>query len=149
VDTVPEGVLLLDATGQIAMANPAAERALFVLGDAQVGDRLTRLGDRSLAGLVIQEQFAAFAANFVRWAAAWLYEMCPDAPAPFSRVPLKVEQMVRIAANTSAWVIGQPQSWLLTFTELSASPDVELVIRDSAPLQLALPFFEELRFSHF
>jgi hypothetical protein len=104
---------------------------------------------RSLAGLVIQEQFAAFAANFVRWAAAWLYEMCPDAPAPFSRAPLKVKQMVRIAANTSAWVIGQPQSWLLRFTELSAFADVELVIRDSAPLQLALPFFEKLRFSHF
>jgi hypothetical protein len=104
---------------------------------------------RSLAGLVIQEQFAAFAANFVRWAAAWLYEMCPDAPAPFSRAPLKVKHMVRIAANTSAWVIGQPQSWLLRFTELSAFADVELVIRDSAPLQLALPFFEKLRFSHF
>ena len=52
VDTVPEGVLLLDATEQIVLANPAAEKALFVLADAQVGDRLTHLGDRSLVELL-------------------------------------------------------------------------------------------------
>jgi hypothetical protein len=99
---------------------------------------------RSPAGLPIQEQFAAFAANFVRWAAAWLHEMCPEAPAPFGQAQANVKRLVRIAANTSAWVIGQPQSWLLKFTELSAFADVELVIRDSGPLQLALPFFEKL-----
>jgi hypothetical protein len=96
---------------------------------------------RSPAGLVIQEQFAAFAANFVRWAAAWLHELCPAAPRPFNHAPGNVKPLVRIAANTSAWVIGQPQSWLLRFTEQSAFAGVELVIRDSAPLQLVLPFF--------
>jgi len=40
---------------------------------------------RSPAGLVIQEEFATFAANFVRWAAAWLHQTCPDAPVPFDR----------------------------------------------------------------
>ncbi len=69
---------------------------------------------RSPVGLEIQEQFAAFAANFVRWAAVWLHEMDPIAPAPFDRAKTNVKELVRIAANTSAWVIGQPQSWLLS-----------------------------------
>jgi len=47
---------------------------------------------RPLAGLVIQDLFAAFAANFVRWAAAWLHETCPNVHAPFDTA--------RIAANT-------------------------------------------------
>jgi len=102
---------------------------------------------RSHAGLVIQEEFAAFAANFVRWAAAWLHQTCPDAPAPFDRPQASVKQMVRVAANTSAWVIWQPQGCLLRFTELSAFAGVELVIQDSAPFQLALPLFKSCVFS--
>jgi hypothetical protein len=102
---------------------------------------------RSPAGLVIQEEFAAFAANFVRWAAAWLHETCPDAPAPFDRPQASVKQMVRIAANTSAWVIWQPPGCLLRFTELSAFAGMELVIQDSASFQLALPLFKSCAFS--
>jgi len=97
---------------------------------------------RSPAGLVIQEEFAAFAANLVRWAAAWLHEMCPDAPAPFNEPQASVKQMVRIAANTSAWVIWQPQGCLLRFTKLSAFAGVQLAIQDSAPFQLVLPLFK-------
>jgi hypothetical protein len=102
---------------------------------------------RSPAGLVIQEEFAAFAANFVRWAAAWLHETCHDAPAPFDRPQASVKQMVRIAANTSAWVIWQPQGCLLRFTELSAFAGLELEIQDSVPFQLALPLFKSCVFS--
>jgi len=50
--TVPEGVLLLDAEGQVLQANPVAEKDLAILADAKVGDTLTRLGDRSLADLL-------------------------------------------------------------------------------------------------
>jgi len=96
---------------------------------------------RSPGGLVIQEEFAAFAANFVRWAAAWLCEICSDAPAPFNQSQVKVKQLVRVAANTSAWVIWQPDGCLLRLTELSAFAGVELAIRDSNPFQLALPLF--------
>lgn len=102
---------------------------------------------RSLGGLAIQEQFAALAANFVRWAALWLHQNCPDAPAPFDRPQASVKQMVRIAANTSAWVIWQPGGCLLKFTELSTYAGVELVIRDSGPLQLALPLFKSYAFT--
>jgi PAS domain S-box-containing protein len=49
MNTVPEGVLLLDSAGRVALANPIAERDLTVLADAQVGDILTGLGDHPLA----------------------------------------------------------------------------------------------------
>ena len=102
---------------------------------------------RSPAGLVIQEEFAAFAANFVRWAAAWLHQTCPDAPAPFDHARASVKQMVRIAANTSAWVMWQPGGCLLKFTDLSAFAGAVLVIGESAPFQLALPLFKSCVFS--
>jgi len=102
---------------------------------------------RSAAGLMIQEEFAAFAANFVRWAAAWLHQTNPDAPPPFHQAQPSVKQMVRIAANTSAWVIWQPGGCLLKFTEWSAFAGTELVIGESVPIQLALPLFKNCVFS--
>jgi hypothetical protein len=102
---------------------------------------------RSPAGLVIQELFAAFAANFVRWAAAWLHKTCPEAPAPFDSPQPSVKQMVRIAANTSAWVVWQPGGCLLKFTELSAFAGIQLAIHDTASFQLVLPLFKSRDFS--
>jgi len=102
---------------------------------------------RSPGGLAIQEEFAAFAANFVRWAAAWLHETCPDAPAPFDTARPSVKQMVRVGANTLAWVIWQPQGCLLRFTELSAFACVELKIKGPAAFQLPLPLFKSCVFS--
>jgi hypothetical protein len=96
---------------------------------------------RSPGGLVIQEEFATFAANFVRWAAVWLDESCPDALVPAPQPQTQVKELVRVAANTSAWVMWQPDGCLLRFTELSAFAGAKLAIRDSIPLQLALPLF--------
>jgi hypothetical protein len=102
---------------------------------------------RSAAGLMIQEEFAVLAANLVRWAAAWLHQTCADAPTPFQGAQPNVKQLVRIAANTSAWVVWQPQGCLLKFTQLSAFAGVELSIRDEVPFQLALPLFKSCVFS--
>jgi PAS domain S-box-containing protein len=52
VDTVPEGVLLLDANGQVILANPLGQKDLVALANASVGDTLTHLGDRPLAELL-------------------------------------------------------------------------------------------------
>ncbi len=54
IDTVPEGVFLLDGDRRVVVANPAAEGHLLALSGAEgsptrVGDTLTRLGNRSLA----------------------------------------------------------------------------------------------------
>ena len=52
MNTVPDGVLLLDAAGQVILANPVGEEDLIVLADARVGATLTYLGDRPLAELL-------------------------------------------------------------------------------------------------
>ena len=48
IDTVPEGVVLLDKEGLILLANPAGENDLNLLADANIGDTLTQLGNRPL-----------------------------------------------------------------------------------------------------
>jgi hypothetical protein len=99
------------------------------------------------AGLAIQEEFAVFAANFIRLAAAWLCETCPAASPSFEHTLSSVKQMVRIGANTSAWVMWQPEGCLLRFTELSAFAGSELVIQEARPVQLVLPLFKSCVFS--
>ena len=55
--------------------------------------------------------------------------------------------MVRIAANTSAWVIGQPQGCLVRFTELSPFEGIELLLHGNGYYQLPLPIFKSDDFS--
>ncbi|MCP4535738.1 MAG: PAS domain S-box protein [Chloroflexi bacterium] len=52
IDTVPEGVILLDGDGRVVLTNPVAESDLLVLSGTRIGDTLTRLGDRSLDELL-------------------------------------------------------------------------------------------------
>jgi two-component system, cell cycle sensor histidine kinase and response regulator CckA len=52
MNTVPEGVVLLDAEGQIIMANPVAQGHLLALANANVGDHLTHLGDQMISQLL-------------------------------------------------------------------------------------------------
>ena len=51
IDTVPEGVLLLDASGRILTINPLAENVLSSL-DVDVGQPIAHLGDRALVELL-------------------------------------------------------------------------------------------------
>jgi two-component system cell cycle sensor histidine kinase/response regulator CckA len=52
MDTVPEGVLLLDSNCRVVLANPQGKKDLATLANAQVEDILTRLGDRQLVDLL-------------------------------------------------------------------------------------------------
>jgi PAS domain S-box-containing protein len=52
LETVPAGVVLLDAQGVIQQANPVAAEDLMMLAKARVGDRLTRLGNRPLVEIL-------------------------------------------------------------------------------------------------
>ncbi|MFN2217078.1 MAG: hypothetical protein ACK2UA_00610, partial [Anaerolineae bacterium] len=73
---------------------------------------------RSAPGLYLQEQFAVFAANFVRWAAHWLATQCPQLPAGWrTTAQPKVKEQVKVGAHTSAWVNWQEQGCLLKFTD--------------------------------
>ncbi len=53
MDTVPEGVLLLDTNGQVVLANPVAAHHLDTLAGARAGDTLTHLGNRPLVEFLI------------------------------------------------------------------------------------------------
>ncbi len=52
MDTVPEGVLLLNAQHRILLANPTAREYLMALAGVKVGDILTQLGGRPVAELL-------------------------------------------------------------------------------------------------
>lgn len=106
---------------------------------------------RSPAGLVLAEAFALFAANLVRWAAVWLAETNQAVPAPFApNVPngdsIKVKQLVRTGANTSAWVISQPrQGVVVVFTERSPFGGIELAIGCDGQFQPPLPLLKSVQ----
>lgn len=99
---------------------------------------------RSPEALLLQEQLACFAANFVRFAGHWLAQ--ETQPTPFSTTSIK--QMVQVAAHTSAWVQRQGDVWLLTFTEQSCYAGCSLRFGGGV-IQLPLPLFKDIHFSHF
>jgi PAS domain S-box-containing protein len=55
LDTVPEGVMVLNQADEIILANPVALKDLAALAGVGVGERLIRLGDRQLAELLNQD----------------------------------------------------------------------------------------------
>jgi PAS domain S-box-containing protein len=53
IDTVPEGVLLLDVNHRVILANPAARKYLSVLlGDVEIDQPLSQLADQPIASLL-------------------------------------------------------------------------------------------------
>ncbi len=109
--------------------------------------QIKHLKVRSLGGLAIQEQFTFFAANLVRWAAEWLRTSVPKVPAPFDALHVSVKQMVRVAANTSAWVISEPQGTLLRFAESSPYAGLELNLISGWNFQPPLNLFKSCAIS--
>lgn len=94
---------------------------------------------RSVLGLALQEQFALFAANFVRWAARWLAQDCLTLPNSWLASD-NVKNAVQVAAHTSAWVSFQDQGTLLRFTDHSLYAGKSLTLPKEWAIQLALPF---------
>jgi hypothetical protein len=102
---------------------------------------------RSAPAIFLQEQFAVFAANFVRWAARWLTEQCPQIPAGWKDTAHpKVKELVKVAAHTSAWVDWQDQGCLLRFTDHSLFAGRSLSVKKQWVVQLPLPFSENAHF---
>lgn len=100
---------------------------------------------RSPQALLLQEHFACFAANFVRFAGFWLTEQQVHSP-PFDTGSVK--QMVQVCAHTSAWVKRVGDALLLTFTEQSLFAGYSLHIGNGS-FQLPLPLFRDVQFCHF
>lgn len=86
---------------------------------------------RSPGGIALQEQFVLFAANFVRWAAPWLAQRLSHSTPRFDAALGQVKTMVRVAANTSAWLSVHEDFLLLRFNRTGAYPGVELRLAGS------------------
>lgn len=100
---------------------------------------------RSPQALLLQEHFACFAANFVRFAALWLTQQEVTIP-PLDTTSVK--HLVQVCAHTSAWVRRHGDVWLLTFAEQSLYAGRSLRF-GIGPIQLPLPLFRNVRFCHF
>jgi len=102
---------------------------------------------RSAPAIFLQEQFAVFAANFVRWAARWQREQCPQLPDSWlNSAHPGLKEQVLVAAHTSAWVIWQEQGCLLRFTDQSLFAGRSLSIQNQWAIQLTLPFAQNAVF---
>ena len=103
---------------------------------------------RSEAALFLQEHFAAFAANFVRWAAHWLMTQCPQETEGWQEETLPgVKAQVRVMAHTSAYVEWHEQGCLLRFTDHSVFAGRSLHVFRQWAYQLVLPLFRSCVFS--
>ena len=100
---------------------------------------------RSAQALRLQEHFASFAANFVRFAARWL---ASEQPQPTAVNIKSVKHMVQVCAHTSAWVLRHGDVWLLKFTEQSFYAGHSLRV-GNGPFQLPLPLDRNFHFQHF
>jgi len=100
---------------------------------------------RSKSGLYLQEEFGRFAANFVRFASAWLVDQCPQLPPGWNNLMSpKIKQQVKVGAHTSAIVSWLEQGCLLRFTDHSVFAGRSLQVSRRLAIQLALPFAEKV-----
>src|SRR5262249_13276523 len=60
---------------------------------------------RSPIGMQLQEQFALFAANFVRSAAVWAREQLQELPARLAQALREVKTLVRVVAHSRARLV--------------------------------------------
>jgi hypothetical protein len=97
---------------------------------------------RTAPALWLQEQFAAFAANFVRWAAHWLSTQSDQEPEHWlAPVAASVKALVQVAAHTPADVAWLPGGCLLRFTDESLYAGRTIQTGGWA-FQLSLPLFQ-------
>ena len=94
---------------------------------------------RSRPAMRLQEHFALFAANFVRFAAVWLAEQCPQVPAGWqvSQCP-KVKEQVKVGAHSPARVEWNGSDCLLRFAERSVYAGRSFLVRRRVAIQLTL-----------
>jgi hypothetical protein len=94
---------------------------------------------RSLPAMCLQEYFALFAANFVRFAAHWLAEQCPQVPTGWqaSQSP-KVKEQVKVGAHSPARVEWYGTDCLVRFNERSVYVGRSFLVRRQIAIQLTL-----------
>jgi hypothetical protein len=104
---------------------------------------------RSRPALHLQEHFALFAANFVRFAALWLAEQCPQVPDGWKNsAQPQVKNQVKVGAHAPAQVEWFGQDCLVRFDERSVFAGRSFTVRRQLAIQLTLPW-KFVKFSAF
>jgi hypothetical protein len=89
----------------------------------------------------LQEQFALFAANFVRWAAEWAQEQLQDVPPALAQALREVKTLVRVVAHSRAGLVQTTVGCVLVFDRHSRFAGAVLPIRGQVVYQNVLPLF--------
>ncbi|TEU16038.1 MAG: hypothetical protein E3J21_11665 [Anaerolineales bacterium] len=96
---------------------------------------------RSPIGMQLQEQFALFGANFVRWAAAWVKDMLRHANSNFVAALGQVKTLVRIVSHVRARWVRNALGNTLIFDEAGPFAGTVICLTGQVALQLTLPLF--------
>ena len=96
---------------------------------------------RSRPALHLQEHFALFAANFVRFASKWLTDQCIQVPNGWENsAQPHVKEQVKVGAHAPAQIEWHGQDCLVRFTDRSIYAGRSFTIRRQIAIQLALPW---------
>jgi len=109
--------------------------------------KIQHLMSRAPAGIQLQVIFAGLAPNLVRWSSAWLREQVAAPTPKVTQLLSSVKTMVRIGANSPAYVQRLSHGTSLHFAPSSALPGVVLYLSGQHAYQLALPFNRPFEFS--
>jgi len=97
---------------------------------------------RSPIGMQLQEQFALFGANFVRWAAAWVKDMLRQANHRFVTALNQVKTLVRTVSRARARWVRNDLGHTLTFDEDGPFAGTVVCLSGVVAVQQALPLFK-------
>jgi hypothetical protein len=96
---------------------------------------------RSPIGMQLQEQFALFGANFVRWAAAWVRDTLRQANRNFTVALDQVKTLVQIVSRTRARWVRNRLGHSLIFDENGPFAGTIVCLSGQVAFQLTLPLF--------
>jgi hypothetical protein len=97
---------------------------------------------RSPYGMQIQEQFALFGANFVRWAAAWVKDCLREANRRFTTALDQVKTLVKTVSRARARWVRNARGHTLIFDENGPFAGTVLCLSGEVAVQLTLPLFK-------
>lgn len=96
---------------------------------------------RSEYGMQLQEQFALFGANFVRWAAEWARAQLEQVPPALAQALSAVKTLVRVVAHSRAELVETAVGCALVFDSHSPFAGAVLRISGQVVYQTVLPLF--------
>jgi hypothetical protein len=96
---------------------------------------------RSPMGMPLQEQFALFGANFVRWAAAWVKELLAQANQNFKTALGQVKTLVRIGSQARARWVRNAVGNTLIFDKAGPFAGTVICLSGLVAVQLPLRLF--------